>query len=86
MILFVRLFIIWYVFFFRFKICLEVNDYSLNIVDILKVYIVDERRVNKIFLKFFLFLLLENVYVLVVFDLVEYMELKIYFEELCFLL
>lgn len=84
--MFVRLFIIWYVFFFRFKICLEVNDYSLNIVDILKVYIVDERRVNKIFLKFFLFLLLENVYVLVVFDLVEYMELKIYFEELCFLL
>lgn len=84
--MFVRLFIIWYVFFFRFKICLGVNDYSLKIVDILKVYIVNERRDNKIFLNFFLFLLLENVFVLVVFDLEEYMELKIYFEELCFLL
>lgn len=86
LILFIRLFILWYVFLFRLKICVEVNNYSLSISGILKIYIEKERVDNKEFLRLFLFLSFEDIYVLVVFDLVEYMEFIIYFEEMCFLL
>lgn len=86
LILFIRLFILWYVILFRLKICVEVNNYSLSISGILKIYIEKERVDNKEFLRLFLFLSFEDIYVLVVFDLVEYMEFIIYFEEMCFLL
>lgn len=80
--LFVRLSTIRHVLLFRFKTCLGANDYSSNIADISKAYIVDERRVNKTFLKFFSLPSLENVSVLAVFDPAEHTELKTYLEEL----
>lgn len=80
--LFVRLSTLRHALLFRFKTCLEVNNYSSSTSDTLKTYIDQERADSEEFLRFFSLPSLENVYVLAVFDPAEEIELATYLEDL----
>lgn len=80
--LFVRLSTIRHALLFRFKTCLEANNYSPSTSGISKTLIDKERADSEKFLRFFSLPSLENVYVLAVFDPAEHTELKTYLEEL----
>lgn len=84
LILFVKIYILWYFFLFKLLIYLEIIELMLKYVSLLKKYMYKEWEDNKIFLlSFFYVFLFENVGILVIFDLYREKEFDVYLKELC---